>query len=251
MHLGRCPSYVEGTVAFARLKTCPLCRDVIQEEDLVFVARPFALDPDLYQYVKTPMHWDCYTRWELRPRFARQYFEANVAEMRHNEFWGVAQCDGRVLLTVNPGEFVEEIDVLLAETGSSFRIQLSDWQDWIGGAWFEACRHEVEREILAVLVPAWRTELPTADAVVAAAGFDDQRQAPRRSPIIERICYEFAVDKLAQRIVEKGLACPKCGNFSNDYGYQRVELVSVEGPQSCFTCTNCGHEFGPADPGLP
>ncbi len=171
--------------------------------------------------------------------------------MRHNPFWGVAQCDARVLLAINPSEYVEEVDVLLAETGSSFRIPLSDWQDWLAGEWFDACRHEVEREILADLVPTWQAELPTAGALIKSAGYDDTGEVPRLSPMVERVCYEFACDRLAKRAIEKGLACPKCGNFSSDYVYQRVELVSLEGLRSQLKCRSCEHEFGPDEPGLP
>jgi len=254
LHLGRCPSYGEngeGSVAFAKLRTCPLCSEVIGEEEAVFVARPFSLDADLSRYVKVPMHWHCYAQWELRPRFAHQYFQANIDSMRHNDYWGIAQCDRRVLLTVNPSEYVKEIDVLLAETGSSIRIPLREWEDWLAGQWFEGCRHEVECEILAELVPTWQSLLPTAEAVIEAAGYDDGREIPKQSPMLERICYEFACDKLVQRALQKGLACPNCGNYSNEFIYHRVETVSLEGARSCLQCTGCKHEFGPNEPGLP
>jgi len=245
LHLGQRQTYEQGIVAFAKLPTCPLCKDVIEEEDAVFVARPFAIDSDLYAYVEMPIHWDCYAEWELRPRFARQYFQANVDAMRHNQFWGIAQCDARVMVTINPSQYVAEVEVLLAATGSSFRIPLRDWEDWLGGEWFDACRHEVEREVLAVLVPTWQVELPTADALVQAAGFDGRREAPKQSPMVERISYEFACENLAKRVAQKGLACPNCGNFSNEYVYQRVECVSLDGPRSYLKCTSCEHEFGP------
>ena len=70
--------------------------------------------------------------------------------MKHNQSWGMARCDDQVQVTVNPSQYVQEVDVLLAETGSSFRIPLADWEDWLGGEWFEACRHEVEREASSV-----------------------------------------------------------------------------------------------------
>jgi len=249
LRLGPSHSREQGIVAFTKLPTCPLCKDVIAEGDAVFVARPFALDSDFYAYVEMPIHWDCYAQWELRPRFARQYFQANVDAMRHNQFWGIVQCDARVMLTVNPSQYVEEVEVLLAATGSSFRIPLRDWVDWLRGEWFDACRHEVEREILTALAPSWQVELPTAEALIEAAGFDERREVPKRSPMVERISYEFACENLAKRVAQKGLACPNCGKVSNEYVYQRLESVSLEGPRSCLKCTNCEHEFGPD--GLP
>jgi hypothetical protein len=64
------------------------------------------------------------------------------------------------------------VDVMLAATGSGFRIRLGDWEDWLDGEWFECCHHEIEREALAAVLPLLRSKLPTAEAVVPAAGMD-------------------------------------------------------------------------------
>ena len=247
MHLARSPAYNQSVAAFARLPTCPLCQEVIEERSPVFVARPFGMDPEFYALVKTPIHWDCFACWEKRPKFARQYFQANVAEIEHNRFWGVARSDDNVLLTVNPSQYVQVVDVLLAETGSSFRVPLADWQDWLDGEWFEACRHEVERAILASLVPSWRAELPTAEAVVEAAGFSAEEPPAGPDGIVGQVSYEFACQDLARRAAEKGLTCPLCGEFSNNYEYRRVEVVNLEGPRSVLVCNACEGEFGPDD----
>lgn len=69
--------------------------------------------------------------------------------------------------------------------------------------------------------------------------------------MVERMCCEFACEKLARWAEGKGLACPKCGNFSNDYEYRRVESVSPDGQRSRLVCRACESEFGPGDPGLP
>jgi hypothetical protein len=57
----------------------------------------------------------------------RSYGEG-VAAITHNQFWGVARCDDRAVLTINPGRYVREIE-LLAETGSALRVPMADWQD--------------------------------------------------------------------------------------------------------------------------
>ena len=49
------------------------------------------------------MHWDCYAKWEHRPRFARMYFEAERALSGHNPYWGVAHSDDQVVVTVSLG----------------------------------------------------------------------------------------------------------------------------------------------------
>jgi DNA-directed RNA polymerase subunit RPC12/RpoP len=64
---------------------------------------------------------------------------------------------------------------------------------------------------------------------------------------VERIAYEFACEKLAERAARKGIACPHCGGFSDDYDYVRVVTVSEDGPQSHLVCKRCGEEFGPSD----
>jgi Leucine-rich repeat (LRR) protein len=246
MHLGRCQTYDEGVAGFARLPTCPLCKGVIDEGASTYYARPFAMDAEFFSLVEQPIHWDCYACWEQRPQFARQYFQANVAAMQHNQFWGMARCDDRVMLTINPGQYVREIEVLLAETGSAFRISMNDWQDWLDGEWFEGCRHEVEREALAPLITAWKEELPTPEALAEAAGLrDGEQEVPQTTPMVERITYEFACENLARRAASKGMACPHCSQFSNDYEYRRVASVSLDGPQSCLFCKACEKEFGP------
>jgi hypothetical protein len=247
MHLARCPAYDKGVAAFARLPSCPLCREVIEEGSPVFVARPFGMDLEFYALVKRPIHWDCFARWEKRPEFARQYFQANVAAMEHNRFWGVARRDEQALVTVNPSRYVEEISVLLAATGSSFRVPLADWSDWLAGEWFEACSHEVERAALAALVLSFRTAFPTAEAVVVAAGFSAEERPAGLDGVVGQVSYEFACQDLARRAAEMGMACPLCGAFADDYEYRRVEEVDPEGPRFVLVCKGCEGEFGPDD----
>jgi hypothetical protein len=81
------------------------------------------------------------------------------------------------LVTANPDKFVGEVDVMLAETASGFRIPLADWEDWLGAEWFEICRHEIEREALGAVLPLLRSKLPTADAIIAAAGMEGQDES--------------------------------------------------------------------------
>jgi len=245
MHLVRRPAYDESVAAFCQLPACPLCREVIEDGSPVFVMRPFYI-AEYWQYAKVPIHWDCFARWEKRPDFARRYFEANVGGAENNQFWGVAHRDELSFVSVNPSQYVQEVQVMLAETGSDFRVKLADWQDWLEGEWFEACRHEVEREALGRMIPLFREKFSTAEAAVKAAGFSpDERPAEPEG--LSPIMYEFACDDLARRAAEKGLACPGCGEFSNDYEYRKVEIVDPDGPRSVLVCKNCEEEFGPDD----
>ncbi len=229
---------------------CPLCSVKMTNDDRRFATSHFlGPDSDLWRFSDAVMHWDCYANWEHRARFGRMYFEAKRAWIGHNHFWGVAHSDDQVLVTANPDKLVGEVDVMLAETGSGFRIPLADWEDWLGGEWFEQCHHEIEREALSAVLPLLRSKLPTADAVVAAVGMEDQDESPLATAggMVARISHELACQKLAERAASKGVACPGCGVFSTDYDFVRVEQVSEAGPQSHLICRGCGKEFGPSD----
>ena len=65
--------------------------------------------------------------------------------------------------------------------------------------------------------------------------------------MVGQLSYEIACENLARRAAEKGLACPLCGNFSNDYEYRKVEVVDPDGPQSVLVCKSCQGELGPDD----
>ena len=148
---------------------CPLCGVSMSHGDRRFATSHFIADPDhdLWRFSDAVMHWDCYARWEHRPRFGRMYFESNVEWAGSNPYWGIAHRDDRVLVTVKLNRTVGEVDVLLAETGSSFRIKRRDWGDWLGGEWSDGCHHEVEREALADVIPLLRFKFPSVEAVVA------------------------------------------------------------------------------------
>jgi Leucine Rich repeat len=246
-HLGRGTTFGEGVAAFGKLPACPLCQQVIDKDDPVFVARPFGMAPEFYSLVKMPIHWDCYARWERRSEFARQYFRANVVNTEHNQFWGVARSDDTVLLSVNPSQYVKEIEVVLAQSGSSFRIPLDDWENWLEGEWFESCHHKVEREALACLIPSFREDFPTAEALVEAAGLSPGDTPAELEGTVGLVSYEFACQDLAKRAAEKGLACPRCGEFSNEYEFRKVKVIDADGARSVLICKSCEGEFGPDD----
>jgi hypothetical protein len=136
-------------------------------------ATPHFLGPesDLWRYSDAVMHWDCYAKWEQRPRFARMYFDAQREWSERNPFWGIAHSDESLLVTVKPKP-VGKVDVMLAATGSYFRVLLRDWEDWLDGEWFEGCHHEIEHEALAAVLPLLRSKFSSAEAAVAAAGMN-------------------------------------------------------------------------------
>lgn len=252
MKLGRGQSWTEGVAAFGRLPECRLCKDVIEEGQSVFCTRPFMPpEPDLFGFARVPMHWGCYANWEHRLRFARLYFDEQVKWAEGNQFWGIARKDDAVLVSVNPSRYVEEVDVILAATGSSIRVPLVDWEEWLAGRWFDSCSHEVDRDALSEVIPTLQAELSTVQGLLVAAGVAEEAgQSPpgmESGGALDRIQYEFACQKLAARAVEKGLTCPHCDHFGNDFRYERVEMVSADGPQSQLVCPACEASFGPDD----
>ncbi|MDB5335699.1 MAG: hypothetical protein JWN70_1318 [Planctomycetaceae bacterium] len=137
---------------------------------------------------------------------------------------------------------------MLAETGSWFRLGLANWEDWLANKWPEDCRHEIEREALAAVIPVLRLRFPTAedvaavvvkrkiaDAELVAAGGMDARHA-----------HQMACENLGVRSRTKGLLCPGCGNHSTHYRQVMIPMT-VSGPQSYFQCYHCGQKFGPVD----
>lgn len=251
MSFGRRPAWSEDVVAFERLKTCPLCRRPIRNGEPVFCTRPYTPpDPELFSFARVPIHWSCYATWDHRPRFARQYFDEQVRWAEGNEFWSVARKDEAVLVSVNPAQYVEEVDVILAATGSSLRVPLGAWEEWVAVGWLDSCAHESERDALGEVLPALRADLPSAEALLAAAGIpaeDAGGPSPHIEPggMVDRITYEFACEKLATRAGEKGMACPHCDYFGMDFQYERVESVSTDGPRSSLVCPACEARFGP------
>src|SRR5262249_40314217 len=188
---------------------CPLCGVKMNDSDRLFATSHFITgekNADLWQYSDAVIHWDCYAKWEHRPRFARVYFECNQAWSKGNGFWGIAHCDDQVLVKTNPDKYVAEVDVTLAETGSSLRGPLADWEDWLAGECFESCNHEVERDALAVVIPLLRSKVPTGDALVTAAGMEIEQESRIEAAggMVARISHEFAGQKLAERAATKG-----------------------------------------------
>ena len=229
---------------------CPLCGVKLTTSDRLYASDRF-LTPwhELGRFSNALMHWDCYATWHHRPRFARIYFEAKRAWAGHNPYWGIAHLDDQVLITVNPDRYTSAIQIQLAETGSGLRIALADWEGWLGGDWFEGCRHQIEREALAAVLPLLRHKMPNAEALLVATGLGPEAgsRTAAAGGMVGRISYEFACLDLAKRAATKGLACPDCGNFSTDYEFVRAEEVSESGPQSHLSCPACGSRFGPDD----
>ena len=220
------------------------------DRDQLFATTHFlGPESDLYSFSDAVMHWDCYAKWEHRQRFARMYFES-AQGWKVNQHWSAAHSDTELLVTVNTDKFVAEVDITLAQTGSGFRVALAEWEDWLAGEWFESCHHEIERDALGAVIPLLRSKLPTPETIASAAGrkIGDEPSA-QNSGMVTNVMYEFAFRKMAARAAEKGVACPGCGIFSNDYKCVSVKRVAESGPQSCLVCRGCGKEFGPLDVG--
>jgi hypothetical protein len=247
---GAGPGQEVGLMALFYGQACQLCGVNMTHDDRRFATSHFLPSgSDLWRFSDAVMYWDCYARWEHRARFAQLYFDAKREWSGQNPYWGVAHSDDRLLVTVNPDRLVAEADVMLAETGSGFRVPLADWHDWLAGGWAGGCRHETERQAMASVLPLLLARLPTAEAVVRAAGMAGATESAiaEAGGMVARASHEFACQRLAERAASRGVTCPGCGTFSTDYDHVRVAEVSASGPQSHLKCRGCGEEFGPLE----
>jgi hypothetical protein len=230
---------------------CPLCGVAMTGDDRRFGTTHFIEDHDhdLWQFSDASMHWDCYAQWEHRQRFARMYFDFWRNLGGKNRVWVIVYLDDEVLVTTNPDRYIRQVDVMLAETGSSHRLDLADWEDWLAGEWAALCEHPVEREAMAPVMPLLRSRFPTSAALIAAAGKRPtlQEWLAACSPLVARVTHELSSRNLAQRARAKGVGCPHCGKVSRKHRFVQVDGVTESGPQSHMTCRHCRKGFGPLD----
>lgn len=228
---------------------CSVCKEPIAGDDRDTFATSHFLPGShpLWEHSDAVIHWACYERWPHRRAFARAYFESRCGWTRQNEHWGVAWQDDDVMVSTNPARPVHEIGVMLAESGTEERLDLDDWESWIESGWYDAWRHDLEREAMAAVRPRLLAGLPTVDALLDAAGMKDHCEADPPEGIVGAILEEGAFRKMVVRFHEKGGACPHCGHFSTEHEPRQVDEVSEEGPRSRMACDSCGAEFGPMD----
>ena len=142
--------------------TCPLCgAEIALAKDRYLCTTAFLDDDsDLWEYADAAMHWDCYASWEHRTRFARMYFEWN-REGR----WGLVFANDQVQVRVLHIYTPHLVEVILAETGSITEVALADWEGWLASKCFERCKHIIEHEALAAVLPLLRSRFPTAESI--------------------------------------------------------------------------------------
>ena len=229
---------------------CPLCgRKMTHDEHLFATSHFLGPESDLWEFSDAVIHWDCYAAWEHQARFARLHFEVVRRSNGLNDSWGVAFDDDEMVVSTNPDPLVSEVDVLLAKTGSGFRIPLSDWEHWLDSEWVVDCHHQFERAALSAVLPLLRSKLPTPQIVVSAAKLDGKyiSRTVEDNELSGRICYEISCNLLAERAAKKGVTCPGCNTFTTNYEFIRIPAVSESGPQSRLVCCACGKTFGPLD----
>lgn len=134
--------------------SCALCEQPLSNP--IFATSHFIADQthDLYRFSDAAMHWDCYSRWPHQSRFASMFFEANVKRLEIDpwpKYWPVVWKSKDVL--VQYGLAVSEVSILPKKTGATIRIQRADWSSWIEGEWQNSCKHPLEFQALADLIP--------------------------------------------------------------------------------------------------
>jgi hypothetical protein len=169
----------------AGISECAICHEVLTEQDEVFATwGVFGVDLELFPYCDAPMHWSCYAAWPHRETFARAYFDFWIEEERRNRYWAKVYLDDRVLMKVNPfnGEN-GEASLLLSRTGSSVRVDLTHWEQWLEAA--ETTKdgrklHPLEVDEFREIAPVLKATLPTWDSVMDA--IDGASKGWRRGP---------------------------------------------------------------------
>jgi len=137
---------------------CTLCGEEMTNADQLFSTSHFlGPDSDLWEYSDAIMPWDCDARWEHQARFGQMYFEANRQCSDQNGPWGVAHSDDQLMVKTSPDKHVGEVDVMLARTGSGFRVCLADGEDWLTGECFGDYHHEIASEELTAILPLLRS----------------------------------------------------------------------------------------------
>lgn len=219
--------------------TCPLCEKPMDMDGDLFATLHFLTpDSDLYTYSDAAMHWDCYMAWEHQARFARLYFETKIRW--NNEYWCVLLKTDDVFVTANPDPYIAEVDVLLAKSGTSYRVAIRDWDDWLASEWMD-CGHEFEREALGDVLADIRKALPSRLALLEMVNKLGRPKPVAGGGSMEDIMLYLACDKILRRAKAKGIICPACKKF----GFEYQPFPAERGTH--LVCGQCGAKSSPLD----
>jgi hypothetical protein len=123
------------------LTECILCNQRLS--DPVYVTSDFE---EPWGYSDAAMHWDCFARWEHRQEFANLYFQEQVDWFKGNSYWKILKRTQDICVVY--GKAANQVEVILRQSGSSFRVNQKDWAQWLAKEWMASPNHELERTAL-------------------------------------------------------------------------------------------------------
>jgi hypothetical protein len=132
------------------LDDCVLCNQKLS--DPVY-ATPAFKEP--WGYNDSAMHWDCFAKWEHQQEFANFYFQQRVDSLRENPYWHILKRTEDVCVAY--GKAIDEVNVILRKSGSSFQVDKENWTQWLENEWMASPSHEVERAALEQSLPLLKT----------------------------------------------------------------------------------------------
>lgn len=134
---------------------CALCNQPLS--DPIFASAHFIKDKshEFFRYSDAAMHWNCYTGWQHRPRFANMFFQSRIVQSQDLEWkkrWPILLQTPTAL--VRYGIAPKEISIVLKKSGTDLRISRFEWEKWLSTTWQTKCRPSLEHDALAEILPA-------------------------------------------------------------------------------------------------
>lgn len=225
-------------------RQCHLCQGLFSPEDQVFrtAGGEFPQGDPCHGFYFVDLHWDCYARWPHQARFASALFAHACERAEATPFWGISVRTEQVLITINPHQHAERIDVDVARTGANYLLKHEQWAAWLAAP---PAGHPFERDALEEALAPHRATLTSPGRLLEQAVWPgrDRAQALHRQEQEQRRLlrqsYRLARRRAAQAAAE-GLACPACGASSQGHAFH--DGASRRTP-SFFVCAACGVRF--------
>ena len=228
-------------------RQCHLCQEFFGPDAVVFrtVGGSFPEGDPCHGFYYVDLHWDCYARWPHQERFAAVLFAGACQRAEMTPHWGISVRTEQVLITINPHQYAERIDVDVARTGASYVLRPPAWSSWLAAP---PATHPFEREALEEALAPHRSTLTSPGALLACASWpgrdralERQRQEAARRRL-QRQAYRLARQR-ATRVAQEGMACPRCGAFRRDHTFHDGASRRVP---SFFVCAACAQSFSAA-----
>ncbi len=229
---------------------CAVCGSPLDKQRGYFATSGVFLPVDhpLFGFCDAPIHWDCYAAWPHRAEFARAYFRERVDGDRDNPYWGLVYLSEHVAVSINPNPPLQEVRIVLADTGTILRVPLINWQAWCAGLPATcAAENALVRQAIETVMMELKHELPRTEIVINRVDWATKRQLFAEQSERERHFEQARRHELSKHqakwrdLARAGSMCPTCGARDN---IRAVDLYPER--RSYFICGDCGRSFDPS-----